>query len=1100
MANHWKKRTIPKGAIIGSAVTAGVALLAVVGIVLAQCGVLDALAGLFAASSQPGVVDSSTLPPAQESSEPEPEPEPEPVFRRPEALSGVRLTAGVDYLTGDGDSAQTVKQQIDDALAAMQEWKFNTILLPVTADGRALYPSEVLETRQVTDADGTAFDVLAYILEAAGKADMYVYGILDLRVDEEDGWDPTAPADAQAIHALAAEAGARYAFDGWLLEGYSYPYRAQGNEEAYAASGAGRTMEEFMEDAVAAAVRDAVETLRAADLNFYIGLLAGPVWAHQRVDSRGSETDSLYEEYTDGHANTLGWLDEGLFDFVLVRDNRPIGHATSSFENVLSWWSGVCNERAIPYYVWHDAEQAAAGENGFGGDQLARQYQLCQQTPGWGGSVFSSLTALTEDATGFASALRQVLEGTIETDYTFKSLTFSNPTSSTVKTDESKFTFMGSTDPHFPVTMNGKNVELTEKGAFAVEVTLEPGNNRFTFVSNGKTMTYTVVYTVTVIQSVSPTEAITLEGGSVISFNAVARKGATLTASFNGSKLTMKASPLKDEEGGNDPEYTDYQNYAAAFTLPAGLAGQAQNLGAATIAGSYNGLSESKKTGAVTVKAEPKVDAPEVELPGVIEDLEPINPGTGSTVLDSGDVIIVNRDYIETFNGATVEDWSRPTNAYLPKGTTDVIKNTVYVGSTKYYLLGCGRRVYASNVETYIENGKVTANTLEKQSVEISQSHTILRLDSSWRIPYNLQLLPQSYQNASTSAQPNYSINKYGQTTEYIDITFSYTTAVPSEAPDMTNSPLFSKAEWRKGEGSTVVLRLTLREKGQFYGYSVVWDNDGTLQFSFKHPSGIGKNPSNKPLQGVRIVVDPGHGGNSSGTYGTIPGLYEKTLTLKYGLTLKAKLEALGATVAITRTTDVNVDNPDMSSRTDFARNNDTDLLISVHMNGVSGQSASGCSIHYFNEYSYPIARQVTDAMRAVEQKHGTGNRSEPCAWSPFFLCRVHDCPSILIEYGFMTNPKNMELLNSASYQDELVQGTVDGILAYFKALPTYTVTVTPPSTTTSSTTAPTTTATTTTATAPPTSTPSSASASGTGSSRSSGSSDPSKRDESSAG
>lgn len=223
--------------------------------------------------------------------------------------------------------------------------------------------------------------------------------------------------------------------------------------------------------------------------------------------------------------------------------------------------------------------------------------------------------------------------------------------------------------------------------------------------------------------------------------------------------------------------------------------GQAQNLGAATVSASYNGLSASQKTGAVTVKALPEADAPEVVLPGVVKDMTPINPNTGGEVLETGDVIIVNKDYIETFDGATLEDWSRPTNAYFPKGTTDVIKNTVSLGNTKYYLLGCGRRVYASDVATYVENGKITANTLDNEIVEVNANHTILKLDSTWRIPYNLQLLPQKYRDApgTPNEQPSYSINDYKQTTQYIDITFSYTTKVPAAAPDMSAAPFSAR-------------------------------------------------------------------------------------------------------------------------------------------------------------------------------------------------------------------------------------------------------------------------------------------------------------------
>lgn len=145
--------------------------------------------------------------------------------------------------------------------------------------------------------------------------------------------------------------------------------------------------------------------------------------------------------------------------------------------------------------------------------------------------------------------------------------------------------------------MNGKALKLTEKGGFAVDVTLKPGKNTFTFVSNGKTVTFTVTYTLTILKSVSPSQAMTMAGGSTVGFSAIARKGSKVTVAFNGKTYTMKASPLKEEEGADDPALSDFENYLASVTLPAGKAGQSQKLGTATFTGIYNGLKETKKSG-----------------------------------------------------------------------------------------------------------------------------------------------------------------------------------------------------------------------------------------------------------------------------------------------------------------------------------------------------------------------------------------------------------------------------------------------------------------------------------------------------------------------
>ena len=68
------------------------------------------------------------------------------------------------------------------------------------------------------------FDPVAYLLAAARTENLYVYGVLDLRVGA--GWDPTTDADAQSLRAFAADAAKAYAMDGWLLENYSYPLKA----------------------------------------------------------------------------------------------------------------------------------------------------------------------------------------------------------------------------------------------------------------------------------------------------------------------------------------------------------------------------------------------------------------------------------------------------------------------------------------------------------------------------------------------------------------------------------------------------------------------------------------------------------------------------------------------------------------------------------------------------------------------------------------------------------------------------------------------------------------------------------------------------------
>ncbi|MBO5797432.1 MAG: N-acetylmuramoyl-L-alanine amidase, partial [Clostridia bacterium] len=555
------------------------------------------------------------------------------------------------------------------------------------------------------------------------------------------------------------------------------------------------------------------------------------------------------------------------------------------------------------------------------------------------------------------------------------------------------------------------------------DIALQPGDNLFTFQNKGVTTTYTVHYDIVILKEVAPAKGLTMDGGSAITVSAVAHKNATVFATVNGQKIPLAITEVQEDE--NTAEDSDYVTFAAQYTLPAGKEGKEQKLGAVTVTGTYLGQTETLTGGTITVKALPVKEETKVE-DVVIPDLDPIDPAVGGDTLAEGTILIVKPDYVETFSGDTTDDYSRPTNAYLPKGTTDILAGTAYDASSNrhYYLLGCGRRVYQEDVEVYITGGRLGANRLIVGGTTVSEKGTAVTVAADWRVPFQLQLLPQKYGNP---AKQNY--NADAQTTEYIEITFYYTTAVEGTV-DISASPLFKKAEWKVGENNTQILRLYLTKKAQFYGYRVLWDNEGNLTFTFKHPTYVGDNDGEQPLSGFTVVVDPGHGGHSYGTSGG--GVPEKTIALTYANLLRDKLESLGATVIMTRTDDSDLS---LLERTVIARATHADLFLSIHMNGSTSASVGGCSIHYFSDYSIGIADSMFDEMLSVYKDYGSDNRRD-WRWSPFYVCRISEMPALLLECGYMTNAEDLELLVTPDFQDALTAAMVKSVVAYAQSLP----------------------------------------------------------------
>lgn len=1015
---------------IGSAAATAAIVLFAAALVLTRSGVLATGALLKAPSETTGDESSGDSQDDSLSGDIQPA---GTVFAHPDLMKGAWLVAGTDYDQSGSDTGETVKEQIDAAFKTLSEWNWNTVIVPLSKNDQPLYASNAAANRTefqpIKNADGTTFDPIDYIRQCAKERGMFVYGVLDIRIGTKDGWNPATPEGAKAIHDMANEAAANYPLDGYLLDNVGYidiVDLAKGSGDSDASGmqqNTGAAPGTSMRDSITACVQDAVQTIKSADANAYVGLLADPVWANKADNERGSDTNGAYASYTDGNADTLGWLQNELFDFVMVKDDCSTADGSAPFETVLKWWAAACSQKGVPLYISHAANKACGSEPGWESpDQLARQVLACEKTDGWKGSAFYTLSALQNDSSGSTNAIQKAFSGELNEEDIARTLTIGTPTRRDITTYEPTVKFLGIADPNFPLTLNGQPVPLSDHGFFSLDLNLSLGQNTFTFEHKGKTITFTVTYKIVVLKSVEPASKLELDGGSAISVGAVAHKGASVYAKIKGTTISMKETEVQSDDKDTSADSSDYVNYSGTYLLPSSIAGQEQNLGAVTVYGTYAGMSETKTGGTIIVKpasgysnCNPNPDA--------YQDggSDPIDPGNGDTVLRSGEIVWISKSYAETFSGNTTDDWSRPTNAYMPRGTTDVIVKSAYdsVSGKQYYLLGCGRRVYQDSVSIYKESGSLTANSLNSGCTVDSDSTKVV-LDASWHIPYNLQLLPQSYDNPS---KQKYDISSF--TATYVDITFSYTDKI-SGAPDVSSSPLLSSAEWIGGDNNTYTLRLHLRKAGGFYGYSVKWDN-AQLVFTFWHPQPASS--GSKPLSGKRIVIDPGHGGNSTGTAGG--GIAEKTLTLKYGLMLKDKLETLGATVVMTRSSDVNPDNalspPSLDARNAYARNNGTDLFISIHMDG-SDSNVRGYTVYYFNEYSQRYAKAVNSRLKNA----GLGTDSRGTQWKYFNVMRLHDCPSILIECGYMSNAQDLELLISPDFQEKFTSALADGIVDYF--------------------------------------------------------------------
>lgn len=196
----------------------------------------------------------------------------------------------------------------------------------------------------------------------------------------------------------------------------------------------------------------------------------------------------------------------------------------------------------------------------------------------------------------------------------------------------------------------------------------------------------------------------------------------------------------------------------------------------------------------------------------------------------------------------------------------------------------------------------------------------------------------------------------------------------------------------------------------------------------------------------VKIMIDPGHGGDDSGA---INGIFkEKDFTLQISLGLREYLLATyNVEVLMTRTTDKTVS---LQTRTDYANLSKVDYFISIHINDGGNGSARGYESYIYNgqvNNSTISDQNIIHAsiIKVIGAKYGVTNRGTKRA--DFHVLRETIMDAILLENLFINNSQDLSLLKNDTFRSDLIKGIGDGLAQSLKL--TIKTKPTPPPTTT---------------------------------------------------
>jgi N-acetylmuramoyl-L-alanine amidase len=219
-----------------------------------------------------------------------------------------------------------------------------------------------------------------------------------------------------------------------------------------------------------------------------------------------------------------------------------------------------------------------------------------------------------------------------------------------------------------------------------------------------------------------------------------------------------------------------------------------------------------------------------------------------------------------------------------------------------------------------------------------------------------------------------------------------------------------------------------------------------------------------------RVVIDPGHGGHDEGTQGP-KGLLEKDLVLDVALRLGKLIEdRMGAEVIYTRSDDTFVP---LEGRTALANDKKADLFLSIHANSSPAPHVTGVETYYLNftdskdaldvasrenassqksvfelrdiiqrisahdkaEESRDFASRIQTALFGFSSKTFPSEKNRGVRKAPFVVLIGANMPSVLVEIGFLSNPREEALLNKSDFRQRLAEALFRGLTKYAEGL-----------------------------------------------------------------
>ncbi len=537
------------------------------------------------------------------------------------------------------------------------------------------------------------------------------------------------------------------------------------------------------------------------------------------------------------------------------------------------------------------------------------------------------------------------------------------------------------------------------------------------------------------IKSVGSSDTLRVSPGEEVTLLVVAKNSSTVYVKWGADRYDAKKS--SKEEG--------YSAYLVKIKMPAS-ADAIESMGKIVAVATLDGQTEQmegpeiiivtpEKRPSTTKETEPPVYNVDNYNPTYIDAAQQAKPFLSDAVNKATSIAYTapftgNQMAVVTLDRADTKPLDAESDyvPYFPafaRGTMDFVvgesSNTDEDEGITYYYYDLASGVKVRRDSVVLQSGSsMPENSLKLNSVYADNGELTIRLQSTWKVPYFANLENQYYHSSHGKL-----FNVTDFTATGLTLTFNYTTSASGEI-DCSASDVVSSCGWSLSpESKTATLNFAFRQAGQYYGYNLYYEGDETVITIKGKPKG---------LAGSVVVLDPGHGFDDVGATGLDEAVNESDINILVAYQVKTALEQQGVTVYMTRYGD---DDINLEGRKIFARNVKPDLFVSIHANGSEDTSSIGTSAYYYKPFSMALASNIYYELLAVYRNNLYSSQSElydeiagGVRYYPFSVTRLDECPSTLVEVGFMTNDAECYMLTRTENQQLIGQAIARGIVA----------------------------------------------------------------------